>query len=338
MTGTFTKRLIYICGAAIICVALISHGQGTDQDAVHEVELKANIAKDPKAERPLFDYAYFLYTKKRFKDSREQVLFLFGLNKAHVGGRKLIKSLDEVEGLADLEYQEQQMRMYIVEKMKLDREEEVKSVESTGGELTPEKIAKIQVDLDKRYEFTYRMKMETKIAPAELRFQDALNAASKAGQYIEAEKTGRTWVATFEKSAIAQADFGTFLIMRGRYPQAEVVLTEALKSNPDSLKLRIVNDLLKDIKSVKSSEKIADLKGRLTNELSVYQLTVNGKIEEAKRAPSEAKTATPAPGSTAPVANAEEKSVEGLPAVITPEQIEKMKLPPTANPPMQRRK
>lgn len=348
MTGTFLKRLILIVVVFFTCVALVGHAQG--QEVSDDANFKLKISKDLKAERPRFDFAYFLYTKKRFKDAREQLGFLFGLNSAHVLGRKLLKSLDEVEGLADLQYQDQQMRMFIVEKLKADKEEELAAGDKSGGSLTPERIAKIQGNLDKRYEFSFRIKLDPKAADGELKFQDALGAATKSGNWTEAEKTARTWVGTFEKSPIAKADFGAFLIMRDRFVQAEVLLNEAFKTNPECLKLKIVADILKEIKGVKSSEKTTDLKGRLTDELAVYQLAVTGKIEEAKRAPSGTTVPVPAtaptttqvdappiPGTT-PAPNATSKPLDGLPAVLTAEEIEKLKLPESANPPMHRRK
>ncbi len=332
------KSLSLIFVTALLCVSLNVHAQ-TVEAAQQDLVFLAAINKDLKAEKPRYDYAYYLYTKKRFQDSREQLRFLFGVNSSHPGGRKLNKNIDEIDGLADTEYQDQQMRIFMLEKMKMDKDEEVAAA-NRGGGLSPDRISKIQNELDKRYGFSDRMRLEVKTVEGESKFQAALITAMRANQFSEAEKAARSWVNQFERSPIAKADFGAFLILRDRFTQAEVLLSEAMKKAPDCLKLKIVSDLLKDIKSVKSSERTADLKSRLNDELAVYQLAANGQLEEAKRASSSAQVpdtgmaATRAPAQVAP---AQPQSVNGLPPVLTAEDIEKMNVKPSG-PPMKRRK
>jgi len=260
------KSIIYL--TLIFVVALSDFAFA--QDAAYT----AAISKDPNAETPRYDYAYYLYSLKRFKEARTQLKQLFELNIKHKEGRKLLSHIDEIDGL-DVAYQDQQMRLFMLEKMKRD---EKKKAAGDSHDLTPQRIAEIHKDLDKRYQISQRIGSESHLESGESVFQENFANSKQKGEFDKAERIAKSWIAQFDKSAVAKADFCAFLILRDRIPQAEILIKSGLKTNPDSVKLRIVSDGLNEIKTVKSSEKTQELKEKLSNELAVYQLTMDGQL------------------------------------------------------------
>lgn len=251
------------------------------------------ISRDQKAEKSRSDYAFYLYTKKRFGDARQQLGFLFALNAKHAEGKRLLKSIDEVEGLQDSVYQDQQMRVYMLARMQAEKDEIAEKsppLQSATGDLSPEKLELIKKDLDKRYGLSVKAKTEIRPQAGEVVYIENLSKMVKVGDHAGAEKTAREWMSKFEKSPIAKADFALFLLTRDRLPQAEALLQDAMTTNPDYMKLRVISDGIKDLKLVKSSEQTNAIRARIYEEIQVYQQALN----QDSRIPS-ANVATPEP-------------------------------------------
>ncbi len=270
-------KMLLILGLCLAISAPVSA-----QSPESEPTFLAAIARDSKAEIPRYDYAFFLYTKKRFVDCRQQLGFLFALNPQHAGGRRLHKHLSEIEGLADMTYQDQQMRLFVLAKVQAEKQAGAPPLQPVAGQVDPTRMAQVKADLDKRFIFSERIKLEPALETGENAFQDQLALAREKNENDKAEKVARDWMSRYQKSPAAKADFITFLIMRDRVAQAEALLQVAMETSPEYMKLLMLIDTMKDLKQAKSSEQTSAVKRKLSDEMQVYNFFFKGRSEVAR--------------------------------------------------------
>lgn len=235
------------------------------------------IAKNPRSENVYYDFAYYLYSKKRFSESRAQLTVLFGLNSSHVNGRKLNRHITEIEGLNDTAYMDRQMQLFMTDKAKEDEAKQEPA--SKGPAVDDAEHSRILVDLEKKYGLQLAIKNEYKTGQEEEAFRSQAREFIDKQEFSDAEKTYKNWMKKYPDSGLAQTDFLYFLIVRDRLQQAEILHGQSKGLTGVGLRSRLIGDCIKEMKAAKSTEQKENAKIKFKKYISVYEKSLPKPVD-----------------------------------------------------------